>query len=64
MADCFNSTLNNDTGNLYKFDGIDKVCYNDCPDGYYGDPSSGYCVTECPNITDNHGYFVLGEICV
>lgn len=61
---CFDAGITDDTQNYYEFDGLDKVCYQDCPDGYYGDPSTGSCVSLCPaNAGSNHGYFVLGEIC-
>ena len=62
VDDCYDSTIA-DNVNYYNFDGLDKVCYQDCPDGYYGDPVSGSCVTLCPVTSGNAGYFVLGEIC-
>lgn len=59
-ANCFDSGITDPTLNFYNFDGFDKVCYQDCPDGYYGDPSTGYCVSVCPVGTGNAGWFALG----
>lgn len=38
--------------------GSDNVCYQNCPDGYYGDPVTGYCVSKCPDT-----YYALGKHC-
>lgn len=51
VDDCYDTGMNNDSANYYNFDGLDKYCYNDCPEGYYGDPQSHYCVTQCPVTT-------------
>lgn len=45
--------------------GQDRVCYATCPDGYFGDPTTGFCVSVCPkNASDNAGYFAEGHLCV
>ena len=38
LTECFNTSVTNDSLNNYKYDGPDKVCYNNCPAGMYGDP--------------------------
>ncbi len=38
VADCFDPSIMDNTLNLYKFDGVDKSCYNTCPNSTYGDP--------------------------
>jgi hypothetical protein len=62
VADCWDATVTDNTTNHYNWDGIDRVCYNDCPVGTYGDPVSHDCVTQCPktSTTNQDGYFALG----
>ena len=57
VSDCYDPAIA-DASNWYNFDGLDKVCYNVCPNGYYGDPTTHYCVTKCPSL-----YYVLGNVC-
>lgn len=62
---CYNSGITNQALNLYRFDGIDRVCNNTCPFGTYGDPSSGNCVRTCPaySASTNDGWFSHGSFC-
>ena len=68
VTDCFNTSTTDDTLNLYKYDGPDKVCYNICPTGMYGDPESKSCVSKCPATSSEtdyatYGAFVDGKFC-
>ena len=60
VSQCYDSSIGDDTLNYYNYDGFDKVCYQDCPNGTYGDPSTGSCMTQCSVVTGNAGYFALG----
>ena len=63
VSSCFDAGVTDITLNYFKFDGLELVCYNHCPDGTYGDPVSESCVSQCPTTTGEDGYFSSGYFC-
>jgi len=64
MSSCFDSSVAV-ASNYYRFDGNDDACYQTCPTGTYGDPTTGYCVAVCPTFNSStiDGYFSLNGYC-
>lgn len=65
MSTCYNNSNTVITTNYFNFDGKNKKCYNVCPTGTSGDPTTGNCVQSCPtynNATDD-GYFSYNSFC-
>lgn len=65
VTDCFETNQTDITQNQFNFQGYEKVCYNQCPAGTFGDPVSHNCLEECPtyNSSTTHGYFSSGHYC-
>lgn len=65
VDDCYNASEPDITLNQFNFDGKEKVCFNQCPSGTYGDPVSHSCVKSCPtyNSSTVDGYFSSGYYC-
>lgn len=68
VDDCYDTNETNITLNQFKFDGLEKICFNECPYGTFGDPVSHSCVRTCPAYNNNSnisvdGYFSYGYYC-
>jgi hypothetical protein len=65
LTTCYDSTIVSITSRYFNFDGKDKTCYNTCPTGTSGDPTTGNCVKECPtyNSSTDDGYFSSASFC-
>ena len=65
VLDCYVAAQTDITLNQFKFDGLEKVCFNHCPNGTYGDPVSHSCVRYCPtyNASTVDGYFSHTYFC-
>jgi len=65
LNSCYDNTISPITSNYFNFDGKDKMCYNVCPTGTSGDPTTGNCVEACPtyNSSTVDGYFSSASFC-
>jgi hypothetical protein len=65
VSDCFDTGQADITQNQFNFDGLELTCFNQCPNGTYGDPVSHDCLSQCPtyNSSTTDGYFSSTYFC-